>query len=49
MRTVALFQNNIQVATYINSTMEIITTKRGGQKLCLDGFMYTCKHAIWKD
>ena len=44
MRTVALFQNNIQVATYINSTMEIITTKRGGQKLCLDGFMYTCKH-----
>ena len=23
--------------------MEVISTKRGGKKLCLDGFMYTVK------
>jgi hypothetical protein len=26
-----------------NSTMEVIATKRGGQKLCFEGFMYTQK------
>lgn len=30
--------------TYVSITMEIINTKRNGKKLCLDGYMYTCKH-----
>ena len=38
------FQSCSYIDCWISVNMEIISTKRGGKKLCLAGYMYTIKN-----